>query len=121
VINGKDEGMLMYVQAQRFMRADEALAMWRFKRLDWLVLGEGDFTKYRAALEPFDLVASTPVLPEKFNSYRLLHRAEPKSAPALVPFSTPGGLVIPPVPDQPKPAKTTLPSTDWQPPKEFAR
>ncbi|MEQ1858928.1 MAG: glycosyltransferase family 39 protein [Chthoniobacteraceae bacterium] len=85
VVSGKDEGMLLYAGAQRFTRMDDAIAAWRFKRIDWLVLSEGDFDKHRAALEPFDLLASTPLLPEKFNSYRLLHRVEVKATPPAAP------------------------------------
>ncbi len=74
VVNGKDEGMLMYANVQHFTRMDEALTLWRFKRIDWLVLGEDAFTEHRAELEPFEIVASTPALPGKASSYQLLQR-----------------------------------------------
>lgn len=107
VINGKDEGMLMYAGAQRFTDLDEALTLWRFRRIDWLVLGEGDFTKHRTALEPFEIIASTPPLPEKYNNYRLLKRPPAAAkAPPPMPITPPAGgplLFLPPVPEQPKP------------------
>lgn len=111
VVNGKDEGMLMYTGAQHFTRLDEALQMWRFKRLDWLVLGDDDFTRQRAVLEPFEILAATPLIPEKYNSYKLLHRLDkPTPTPVVAPVPTlpPAGgeSMTPPVPLQPKPSST---------------
>lgn len=105
VVNGKDEGMLMYVGAQRFTDLDDALQLWKFDRIDWLVLGEKDFTEHRTALEPFDIIASTPVLPQKASSYHLLQRPdEGERAPAPTPIAPPTGgrFIIPPIPEQPK-------------------
>jgi hypothetical protein len=110
VVNGKDEGMLLYTDARSFTRLEDALGMWRFKKIDWLVLGEGDFEKHRTKLEPFNVVASSPPLPEKFNHYRLLHRIEPPppAVPVLTEKAMPGGG---PPPAEKAPA--------WQPPPKL--
>jgi hypothetical protein len=116
VVNGKDEGMLMYVHAQRFTRLDEALTMWRFKRIDWLVLGDDDFTKHRSALEPLEVVVSTPPLPEKYNSYHLVRRVEPLPQASRV-TANPGDQITPLSPGLP-PSSTPKPG---EPPTESAK
>jgi len=112
VVNGKDEGMLMYTGAQQFTRRDDALQLWKFKRIDWLVLGENDFTEHRAALEPYEVVASTPPLPEKFSRYRLLRHPEnavrPPSPAPVAPAASDSSF-IPPVPEQPRPPQPKSP------------
>jgi hypothetical protein len=100
VVNGKDEGILMYLHAQHFTRLEDALTMWRFKHIDWLVLPDGDFRQHRAALEPLEVVASTPPLPDKFNSYHLLRRVEP--LPQASPGPASGQFVLPPIPAMPR-------------------
>lgn len=104
LVNGKDEGMLMYAGAQRFTDLDDALTLWKFDRIEWLVLGERDFTGHRTTLEPFDLIASTPVLPQKASSYRLLQRPDQtRRGPAPTPVTpAEGTFIIPPIPEQPK-------------------
>jgi hypothetical protein len=85
VVNGKDEGMLMYTNSQRFTRMDDALATWKTKRISWVVLGEDEYGDYRNDLRPFDVVAQTPPLGEKAYSYRLLRRTEPQQQPPPAP------------------------------------
>jgi 4-amino-4-deoxy-L-arabinose transferase-like glycosyltransferase len=108
VINGKDEGMLMYTGVSQFSRRKDALAEWQAGQLDWLVIGESDFTEREAELAPFEVVQRTSPHPEKFNSYRLLRR----------PSKTPIGEAPLPQPlrsvPMPAPGKTVPP--DWQPP-----
>jgi len=102
VVNGKDEGMVMYVGVTGFTRLEDAMGMWRFKHIDWLVLGEKDFDKNQAALEPFDLVASTTT-PQKSNNYKFLHRVNretERGKPA--PVKVEGTPFVPPIPAQPK-------------------
>lgn len=120
VVNGKDEGMLMYAGAQQFTDMDDALQLWKHQRIDWLVLGENDFTEHRAALEPFEVVASTPPLPDKFSSYRLLRHPDQATrtlsptpiAPA--PGTAGESSFIPPIPEKPNPT----PSPSLQEPKK---
>jgi hypothetical protein len=102
--------MLLYTDARSFTRLEDALNMWRFKKIDWLVLGESDFAKHRAKLEPFNLVASSPPLPEKFNSYRLLQRIEPVApiVPVLTEKAIPNGGSVP-----------TEKTPAWQPPPKL--
>src|SRR4029078_10584238 len=57
VVNGKDEGLLMCTGALRFTRLEDALAMWKNRRISWVVLGEGDFQENRDVLRPYDLLA----------------------------------------------------------------
>lgn len=115
VVNGKDEGMLMYTGVQRFTGIEDALTLWRFDRIDWLVLGENDFTENRTALEPFEVIASTQPLPEKFSRYRLLQRppkTERPVSPKPIAPAAKGDFVIPPVPEQPNPLPSSLNSLE---------
>jgi hypothetical protein len=114
VVNGKDEGMLMYTGALRFTRLDDAINTWRWKRIDWLVLGEHDFNENRDVLGKYDLISQTPPVADKYNSYRLLRRVNP--APHPPPISTAKGEA--PLP----PSVRTAPPTGappWQPPTKL--
>jgi hypothetical protein len=82
VVNGKDEGMVLYTGVPHFTRMDDAKAMWKVGRIDWMVLGESDFSENAIALQPFEVLTQVPKLPEKYSGYRLLHRIVPaKSVP----------------------------------------
>lgn len=76
VVNGKDEGMLMYTGVHYFTSLEYALKMWRFRRIDWLVLGAGDYEKHQAELEGAKLLTSVPKLTDKFSGYYLLRRID---------------------------------------------
>jgi 4-amino-4-deoxy-L-arabinose transferase-like glycosyltransferase len=80
VVNGKDEGMVLYAGVHQFTRMDDARAMWKVGRIDWMVLGSDDFDENAVALEPFEVLTRTPKVPEKENSYRLLRRLTPPTA-----------------------------------------
>lgn len=112
VAEAKDEGLFMYAGAQQFTRLKDALGAWRFQRIDWLVVGADDLEKHRTALEPYEVIASTPLVPEKtFSTYRLIHRPKVASAGAPAgpaPSKANGSFVIPPIPEQP----TSPPSAD---------
>jgi 4-amino-4-deoxy-L-arabinose transferase-like glycosyltransferase len=79
VVNGKDEGLLMYTKVSRFTDLKDALDLWHRGRIDWLVLRDKDFQKCRAALVPFEVIASQERTPEKFSAYHLLKRAKNSS------------------------------------------
>ncbi len=75
VVNGKDEGMVMYTGATRFTSADDAVDLWQAKRIDWLVLGDRVFKERAEALQPFHRALELPKVQEKFSGYILLQRA----------------------------------------------
>jgi hypothetical protein len=111
VVNGKDEGMLMYTDSQRFTRVEDAMATWKTKRIKWVVLGESEFNEHGEAFRPFEVVARTPPLGEKFSSYRLLKRVDPPQQPP--PSPTAGKEQT--TPDLPPPSGTPA----WQPPTKL--
>ena len=74
VVNGKDEGMLLYIKQPRFHSLDDALRMWRFNRVDWLVMGYDDFSEVQGRLAPFEVLVQSPQLPGKANAYRFVKR-----------------------------------------------
>ena len=74
VVNGKDEGLLLYIEQPRFHSLDDALRMWRFDRVDWLVMGYDDFSEAQARLTPFEVLVQTPQLRDKANAYRFIKR-----------------------------------------------
>lgn len=114
VVNGKDEGMLMYTGSLRFTRLEDALALWKSRRISWVVLGEGDFQDNRDVLRPYDLLAQTPPLGEKASSYRLLRRVEPpQQAPP-----TPTAMGEMPSAPEAHPAPPTG-AAPWQPPTKL--
>ena len=76
VISGKDEGMLLYTHRTEFIKADAALARWRAREIDWLVMSDKDFVKRGGDFEPHRLIAELPRLPEKSSGYVLLERAD---------------------------------------------
>jgi 4-amino-4-deoxy-L-arabinose transferase-like glycosyltransferase len=75
IVSGKDEGMLLYAQRPAFTKLDDAIAGWQRGEIDWLVLGEKDFTKRGHDFAPARTLATVPHLPEKFSGYVLLQRA----------------------------------------------
>lgn len=79
VVNGKDEAMLMYVGQGRFSSDDDALALWRAGRLDWVVLSRSDLSKMESAFEPFALRAEVARVPNKSNGYALIERLSARS------------------------------------------
>jgi 4-amino-4-deoxy-L-arabinose transferase-like glycosyltransferase len=114
VVNGKDEGMLMYTGALRFTRLDDALALWKTKRIQWMVIGESNFTEHRDRLRPYDLVAQTPPIASKLSSYRLLRRVEP---PQQAPPPSTAKTGNPASPEAAPPPEIVKPG--WQPPTKL--
>jgi 4-amino-4-deoxy-L-arabinose transferase-like glycosyltransferase len=114
VVNGKDEGMLMYTNALKFTRLDDALVTWKAKKIDWVVMSERDFNESRDALRPYDVIGQTPPVADKFSSYRFLRRVNPPPQPP--PVSTVKGNG-PPRPDPRTAPPTGAPA--WQPPTKL--
>lgn len=75
VVSGKDEGMLLYTGQTRFSRIEDAIATWRFGRLDYLVLPEQLLEEHQQELEPFDKLAETGKIEDKNSAYVLIKRA----------------------------------------------
>jgi len=86
VINGKDEGMLLYLQHPRFTSIEDALPSWRFHRIDWMVVPEQTLKKHESELAPFERLGATGTIPEKNSAYLFIRRTEnltqPDSAPS---------------------------------------
>ena len=101
VVAARDEGLLLYSNHERFTALDDALRMWKFGRIDWVVIGEDYFAKVSAKLPPFEILATTPPTPGKANSYRFLKRL-PHPQKAEPPPGT-GNLPGPPLPPNPPP------------------
>jgi hypothetical protein len=114
VVNGKDEGMLMYTDALRFTRLEDAVATWKTKRIDWVVLGEADFNERGDDLRPHALVAQTPPLGEKATSYRLLRRMNPPQQPPPTPTAQGDGSPVPELGSEPPPG-----APGWHPPTKL--
>jgi 4-amino-4-deoxy-L-arabinose transferase-like glycosyltransferase len=81
VVNAKDEGMVMYTGATRFTSADDALALWRAERIDWLVLGEATLAEREAELQPYRQVLALPKVPKKAGAYILISRPGAERVP----------------------------------------
>ena len=76
VVNAKDEGMVMYTGATRFISADDAVELWHARRIDWLVLGERTFSERAAELQPSRRALELPKIKEKNSAYVLLARPD---------------------------------------------
>lgn len=104
VVNARDEGLLLYIDQERFVSLEDALALWKSGRIEWIVIGEDYFSKVRRKLEPYEELASTPTTPEKAGAYRFLKRVP---RPVNVdPSPVPAGAVqhpVPPLPPHPAP------------------
>lgn len=72
IINGKDEGMLLYIGKTGFTAADAAIAAWNSGELDWLIIPRRDLRKQASKLGDFERVAETRAIPEKSSSYVLI-------------------------------------------------
>ena len=92
VVNGKDEGMLIYTHVDHFTRLRDALTMWRFKKVDWLVLPESEYKANLASLQPMQLIDSTPPFGERNarTRYYLVQRVSPKPEAPLPPPKSEG-------------------------------
>ena len=80
VIAADDEGLLLYSDHPQFHSFDDAQQMWRFGRIDWVVVGEENFAKVKRKFGPCEELASTPKLPARADapapasSYHFLKR-----------------------------------------------
>lgn len=74
VVNGRDEGLVMYLGLPAFTDRDEAVERWQAGELDWLILSERDLGKTADELGSFEKLLEVPRLPETSNGYVLLHR-----------------------------------------------
>jgi 4-amino-4-deoxy-L-arabinose transferase-like glycosyltransferase len=79
----RDEGLLMYCGVRRYTERSAAIWLWESGRIDWLIVGKGDFEKVQGKLRDFEIVAETPILPEKADEYRLLRRQANHQLPGL--------------------------------------
>ena len=81
VINGKDEGMLLYTQHPRFTSIEDALPSWRFRRIEWMVVPEQTLKKHEAALAPFERLGASGTIAEKNSAYLFIRRTEVLTQP----------------------------------------
>lgn len=79
----RDEGLVMYCGASRYTERPMAIWLWENGRIDWLVVGKGDFEKVRDKIRDFEVVAETPTLPVKADEYRLMRRLENQHLPGV--------------------------------------
>ena len=75
VMNGRDEGMLLYTNRAAFTKPDAALARWRAGEIDWLLMSDKEFAKRGRDFQPHRKIGQLPHLPEKASGYVLLERA----------------------------------------------
>jgi 4-amino-4-deoxy-L-arabinose transferase-like glycosyltransferase len=81
----RDEGLLMYCGISRYTDRPKAMWLWENGRIEWLILGKGDFERLQDKFRDFEIVAETPILPEKADEYRLLRRRTDQHLPGLPP------------------------------------
>ncbi len=82
VVNGRDEGLVMYFGLPRFTPLDRATDLWRAGDLDWLVISERQLAKKAGELGPYERQLEVPKLPETSSGYVLLRNQHPLSRPA---------------------------------------
>ena len=85
VVNGKDEGMLLYIRHPRFTSMNDALSLWRFRRADWMVVPEPLLKKHEAEVTPYERLGATGSIPEKNSSYLFIRRTEHLTQPGSPP------------------------------------
>jgi 4-amino-4-deoxy-L-arabinose transferase-like glycosyltransferase len=85
----RDEGLLMYCGLRNYTEFSDAAWLWEEGRIDWLIVGKGDFRKLQGKFQDFEIVAETPTLPEKADEYRFVRRIANHRLPGLsIPNST---------------------------------
>lgn len=89
IVAAKDEGLLLYCDHPRFHARDDALAGWRFERIDWAVVSDRDLAKMRGELTPFQTVATIGKRAETESGYHLLKRIPRSKAAPPVPKAPP--------------------------------
>lgn len=83
IVHVRDEGLLMYCGVGRYTERPKAIWLWEKGLIDWLIVGKGDFEKVREKLRNYEVVAETPILPEKADEYRLVRRLENQQLPGV--------------------------------------
>lgn len=115
VVSARDEGLLLYTNHERFVSLEDALTLWKFGRIQWIVIGDDYFAKAVRSLEPFEKLATTTTSPGKAGAYQFLKRvpppvsAEPNPAPARA-----AQRPVPPLPPSPAPG-----SPAWEAPAKL--
>jgi 4-amino-4-deoxy-L-arabinose transferase-like glycosyltransferase len=79
----RDEGLLMYCGVRAYTERPKAIWLWENARIDWMVVGKGDFEKVKEKIHNFEVIAETPTLPEKADEYRLLKRLQNQQLPGV--------------------------------------
>jgi 4-amino-4-deoxy-L-arabinose transferase-like glycosyltransferase len=111
VTHVRDEALLMYCGVRRYTKLNEAIWLWENRRIDWLVVGSGDFRKLPEKLRDFELLAETPTLPNKADEYRLLRRVSNQQLP---------GVSIPNLNSSPSRGfEKANTAPDWRPPSKL--
>jgi len=91
VVNGRDEGMLLYLRQPRFLKFSEAERGWKAGQLNALVLTEKDFQKNAPALQPWTQRDASGTAANKNGQYFLIVRSDghpepqPSPSPSLSP------------------------------------
>jgi 4-amino-4-deoxy-L-arabinose transferase-like glycosyltransferase len=83
IVHVRDEGLLMYCGVRRYTERSMAIWLWEKGRIDWMIVGKGDFEKIQGKLGDLEIAAETPTLPEKADEYRLLRRVTDHQLPGL--------------------------------------
>ena len=104
VVSARDEGLLLYIGHDRFTSLDDALRMWKFERIQWVVIGDDYFSRMGRKFAPYEEICSTKPTPDKAGVYHFLKRVphpvamppEAASAPAVQ-------HAVPPLPPKPAP------------------
>jgi hypothetical protein len=107
----RDEGLLMYCGISRYTDRPKAMWLWENGRIDWLILGKGDFERLQDKFRDFEIVAETPILPEKADEYRLMRRRTDQHLPGL---STPNSNS-----DPKRSFDKANTAPDWRPPSKL--
>lgn len=116
-VNGRDEGMLLYLRQPRFLKFSEAKIGWETGDLNALVLNEKDFAKNAARLQPWMQRDATGKAAHKNSQYFFIVRsngsqqASPPSASAEetpVPPQTPASPPASALPAIPAPTSTPM-------------
>lgn len=79
----RDEGLLMYCGVRQYTERSKAIWLWENGRIDWMIVGKGDFEKLQGKIRNFEIVAETPTLPQKADEYRLVRRLENQQLPGV--------------------------------------
>lgn len=74
LLDGDDEGLLLYTRCLKFTKMDAALEAWRKGEIDWLIIPNDDDQKVRPKLGDYEVVLEQPRLRGRQSAYTLVRR-----------------------------------------------